>query len=152
MNERIQRHFIKLYCKRLDKQEIISIFKAQFKHFDLKDDKEILLVSSKIIEVLAQFHFKNMRSLYYDSRAYGINMSLESTIQMLNKFVSFDWKVKDKTQIMQVWFDLIKRYYLYQFPVVFQSDEEKEQYYNQVYVSPTKRNQLNDSIKEKSLE
>ena len=60
MNERILRHFVKIYIPCLSKYEVKSIFLQYIdKNFDQKIDKHIYEISKKVIDKLSAFIFKN---------------------------------------------------------------------------------------------
>ena len=40
-------------------------------------------------------------------------MSINTTINMIKRFAMFEWKSKSVISILQIWFEVIKKYYLY---------------------------------------
>jgi hypothetical protein len=77
LNERILRHFVKLYTQSLTKYEMKSIFSSYIeKQFDSRHDKNILEISNIVVDKISSFMFKHYQKFYYDSKAFGINISI----------------------------------------------------------------------------
>mmetsp|Transcript_9211 Transcript_9211/g.8613 ORF Transcript_9211/g.8613 Transcript_9211/m.8613 type:complete len:192 (+) Transcript_9211:1493-2068(+) len=129
MNERLSRHFTKLYLPPLKSQEIHSIFKAHLlNHLDKKEDKDLIEASQPVLEVLSQFLFKNQESFLYNGKIYGFNLGIQSAINLIKRFAIFDWKDKTLAKFSQMWLDSIKTHFLSQFPVIFATGLEQQNF------------------------
>eukprot|EP00347_Sterkiella_histriomuscorum_P007658 403348070 len=136
LNDRIMRHFSRLYIPSISRNDIKAIFSQYIeKSFESKHDKIIFDISKKLVDSLGAFIYKNLDKFYCDQKAFGFNISIFSTIQAIRKFVQIDLAKfrQEKIQILNIWFDLIKRQYLHQFPIIFENQDEKQKYNDRIF-------------------